>query len=241
MLLKTKCIILHQIKYSDSGLIVQAYTRESGRLSFMVKGMRSKRSGKHNALFQPLSMLDVILYYKESRNIHLLREFSVSYTPSGIFSDVRKSCIAVFLGEMMCNVLREESQNHELFDHIGNSVKYLNEIKTGFSNFHIAFLIGLCSYLGFEPGKRTVAYNRYFDLADGRFVAIPPVHGNYANEVISDILAGFFSASYESMSSIPLTGSLRNEVLETMVKYYSTHLPLLKKVNSLQVLKEIFS
>lgn len=241
MLLKTKCIILHQIKYSDSGLIVQAYTRESGRLSFMVKGMRSKRSGKHNALFQPLSMLDVILYYKESRNIHLLREFSVSYTPSGIFSDVRKSCIAVFLGEMMSNVLREESQNYELFDHIENSVMYLSDSKTGFSNFHIAFLIGLCSYLGFEPGKRTNAENRYFDLVDGRFVAIPPAHGYYANEVISDILAGFFSASYGSMGSIPLTGSLRNEVLETMVKFYSIHLPLLKKVNSLQVLKEIFS
>lgn len=241
MLLKTRCIILHQIKYSDSGLIVQAYTRESGRVSFMVKGMRSKRSGKHNALFQPLSMLDVILYYKESRNIHLLREFSVSYTPSGIFSDVRKSCIAVFLGEMMSNVLREESQNYELFDHIENSVKYLSESKTGFSNFHIAFLIGLCSYLGFEPGKRTAADSRYFDLADGRFVAIPPAHGYYVNEMISDILAGFFAASYGSMSSIPLTGSLRNEVLETIVKYYSIHLPLLKKVNSLQVLKEIFS
>lgn len=241
MLLKTRCIILHQIKYSDSGLIVQAYTRESGRLSFMIKGMRSKRSGKHNALFQPLSMLDVILYYKESRNIHLLREFSVSYTPSGIYSDVRKSCIAVFLGEIMSSVLREESQNYELFDHIESSVKYLNETITGFSNFHIAFLIGLCSYLGFEPGKRTAGDNRYFDLVDGKFVAIPPAHGYYANEAISDIFAGFFSSSYGSMSSIPLTGSLRNEVLETIIKYYSIHLPLLKKVNSLQVLKEIFS
>lgn len=240
MLLKTKCIILHQIKYSDSGLIVQSYTREAGRASFMVKGMRSRRSGKHNAFFQPLSILDVILYYKESHNIHLLKEFSASYSPSEIFSDVSKTCIAVFLGEILSNVLREESRNYELFDHIENSIKYFNESKTGFSNFHIAFLIGLCSYLGFEPGKRTIPENRYFDLTDGKFVAVPPAHGYYANELISDILAAFFSSSYGSMSSIQLTGALRNEVLETIVKFYSIHLPLARKINSLHILKEVF-
>ena len=31
MLHKTKGIILHQIKYTDSGIIVQAYTRDFGR------------------------------------------------------------------------------------------------------------------------------------------------------------------------------------------------------------------
>jgi DNA repair protein RecO (recombination protein O) len=76
---------------------------------------------------------------------------------------------------------------------------------------------------------------------DGKFSVFPPVHGNYANELISDILAGFFSATYDSTSSIPLTGTLRNEVLETIIKYYSIHLPVLKKINSLQVFKEIFN
>ncbi len=240
MLLKTKCIILHHTRYSDSGLILQAYTREAGRLSFMVKGMRSKGSGKHNAFFQTMSMLDVVLYYKESRNIHHLREFSVPYSLSGIYTDIRKSCIAVFLGEILSQVLKEETHNYELYDHIEGSLRFLSESSSGFSNFHIAFLIGLSSYLGFEPGKRTSAREKFFDLADGRFAETPPVHGYYADEVISGILAGFFSASYGSMGAIPLTGSLRNDVLETIIKYYSIHLPLFKKVKSLQVLKEIF-
>jgi hypothetical protein len=34
---------------------------------------------------------------------------------------------------------------------------------------------------------------------------------------------------------------LRNEILETIVKYYSLHLPGLKKINSLEVLKAVFS
>jgi septum formation topological specificity factor MinE len=43
------------------------------------------------------------------------------------------------------------------------------------------------------------------------------------------------------MRSIPLTGSLRDEVLEIIIKYFSIHLPGLKKINSLDVLKDIFS
>lgn len=240
MLQKTRCIILHQIKYSDSGVVVQAYTREFGRQSFMVKGLRSRKTGKHNALFQPMFILDVVLYYRESQSMHMLKEFSVSYSPSDIYSNIKKSCTAVFLGEILSSILKEETRNYELYDFIEHSLKYFNNSHSGFANFHIAFLIGLCSFLGFEPGPRTEKENRYFDMAEGNFVVIPPVHGNYANETVSDILALFFSSTYDSMSSIPLTGTLRNEVLDTIIKYYSIHLPVLKRINSLQVLKEIF-
>ena len=43
-----------------------------------------------------------------------------------------------------------------------------------------------------------------------------------------------------NVSNILLNGNQRNEVLETLVRYYSLHLPGLKKINSLEVLKEVF-
>ena len=241
MLNKTKGIILHQIKYTDSGVIAQVYTREFGRQSLMIKGMRSKKSGKHNVLFQPMFILDLVFYYRESRGIQVLKEFSVSYSPSDIYADIKKSCISVFIAEILTTVLKEETPNHELFDFIEDSIMYLDKCETGFANFHIAFLIGLSSYLGFEPGKRTDPENLYFDLMNGTFVSFPPLHSAYAGPQVSDILASFFSTSFDRMRSIPLTGSLRDDVLETIIKYFSIHLPGLKKINSLDVLKEIFS
>ena len=77
-------------------------------------------------------------------------------------------------------------------------------------------------------------------MVNGVFVHLPPDHGNYANEEISEILAAFFASSYENVNRIVLTGSLRNEVLDVLVRYYSLHLPGLKKVRSLDVLKEVF-
>jgi len=42
------------------------------------------------------------------------------------------------------------------------------------------------------------------------------------------------------MDSIRLSGEVRNKVLDTIIRYYSVHLPGLKKINSLDIMKEIF-
>jgi DNA repair protein RecO (recombination protein O) len=241
MLEKTRGIILNQIKYTDSGVVARMYTRKFGRQSFLVKGMRNRKTGKHNILFQPMFILDLEMYYKASREMQVLKEFSVSFTPYDIHSNIKKSCVAIFLGEVLASVLKEESPHEEMFDYIEESIIYFDSCKEGYANFHIAFLAGLSSFLGFEPGPRTNYSDTYFDMANGKFVAIPPVSGNYANEAVSDILAHFFVASYDTSKNIILTGIMRNEVLETLVKYYSIHLPGLKKIKSLEVLKEVFS
>lgn len=241
MLEKTRGIILHQIKYTDSGIVAQMYTRKFGRQSFLIKGMRNRKTGKHNILFQPMFILDLELYYKATREMQMLKEFSVSFTPFDIYSNIKKSCVAIFLGEVLTSVLKEESPHEEMFDYIEESIIYFENSKESYANFHIAFLAGLSSFLGFEPGTRFEKEESFFDMVNGIFVSVPPVHGNYATEEISNILAEFFVASYDTINKISLTGNIRNDVLETLVRYYSLHLPGLKKIKSLDILKEVFS
>jgi DNA repair protein RecO (recombination protein O) len=241
MIEKTRGIILNQIKYTDSGIIARLYTRKFGRQSFLIRGMRSRKSGKHNILFQPMYILDLEISYKESREMNVLKEFSVSYSPYDIYSDIKKSSVAIFLGEVLTSVLREESSHKEMFDYIEKSIIYFDRCREGYANFHIAFLAGLSSFLGFEPGTRENENDSFFDMSNGIFVPVPPVHGNYANPDVSNILAQIFLASYDNIGNILLKGAMRNEVLDTLLKYYSLHLTGLKKINSLEVLKEVFS
>jgi DNA repair protein RecO (recombination protein O) len=241
MIEKTRGIVLHQVKYTDSGIIVQFYTRKFGRMSFMVKGARNKKAGRHTIFFQPMFIIDLEIYYKESRSMQSIKEYAISYTPSDIHANIKKSSVAIFLGEVLTSVLREESPNEELFDFIEDSVIFFDTSRQDYANFHLGFLAGLSSYLGFEPGTRTGKNDIYFDMLNGNFVPAPPMHGNYANTEISAILADLFSSSYNNIKDIILTGSLRNEVLEVLVRYYSLHLPGLKRIRSLEVLKEVFS
>lgn len=240
MIDSTKAIVLHQIKYSDSGIVVQLFARKYGRISCLIKGLRSKNSGKHNVLFQPMSILEMAIYYKESREMQIMKDFSASYSPADIYSDIRKSSVALFLGEVLTTVLREESPNIELFDFLENSILYFDNSRERYANFHLAFLAGLSTYLGFEPRKPEAHCDKYFDMLNGKFIPYPPAHGNYAVQEISCILPSLFSSSYENADKIMLTGALRNEVLETLMKYFSIHLPGLKRINSLAVLKEVF-
>lgn len=241
MIESTKAIVLHQIKYSDSGIIVRLFTGKFGCLSCLIRGIGNRKSGKHNVFFQPMSILDLSLIYKISREIQTIRDFSVSYSPSDIYSNIMKCPVAIFLGEVLTSVLREESPNEPLFEFMEKSIKFFDRSEKGFSNFHLVFLAGLSSYLGFEPGVKIPGKEKYFDMKNGRFVQIPPDHTNYANPEISKILAALFSSSYEEANNIMLTGSMRNEVLDTLVSYFSLHLPGLKKIKSLEVLREVFA
>lgn len=241
MIEKTRGIILSQIKYTDSGIIARLYTQKFGRQSILIRGMGKKKTGKHNILFSPLCILDLEMNYKATREMQNLKEFSVSYSPSDIYSNIRKSSVAIFLGEVLTSVLKEESPNEEMFDFLERSIIYFDRSVENYSNFHIAFLSGLTSFLGFEPGNRKNTDERFFDMANGRFSSVPPVHGNYASEEISGILADFFASSYDTAATISLNGKIRNEVLEALMEYYALHLPGLKKINSLEILKEVFS
>ena len=164
----------------------------------------------------------------------------MEYAPVDIHNNIKKSSIAIFLGEVLTSVLKEESPQVEMFDFIKDSILYLDSRKERFANFHIAFLAGLCSFLGIEPGKREDNKQIFFDMLNGRFTSVPPVHGNYVDRDNSEILAAFFSTSWDKMDEIVLSGSKRNEILDSILMYYSIHLPGLKKIKSLEILKDVF-
>lgn len=240
MIEKTRGIVLHQIRYTDSGIVAWIYTRKFGRQSFLIRGMRSRKTGRHNIQFQPLFIHDFEISYKQAREMNTLKEFSVAYAPYDIYSDVKKSTVAIFIGEVLTSVLREESPHEELFDYIEKSVIYFDMCRENYANFHIAFLSGLSSYLGFEPGRRESENCRYFDMINGTFVPVPPSHGNYVEAALADTLASVFESSFDAIREIPMKGPFRNEILDTILRYYSLHLPGLRKIRSLEILKEVF-
>ena len=79
----------------------------------------------------------------------------------------------------------------------------------------------------------TYGNSAIFTLTESNVSSIVDVYRNDASSGVTH--------SYNSVSKIPLSGKVRNEVLETIVKFYSLHLPGLKKIKSLEVLKEVFS
>ncbi len=72
MLEKTEGVVLHTIKHSDSGIISHIFTKKHGRLSFMIKGLGSRKGITRRAYFQPLQALNLEFYYRENRDLQII-------------------------------------------------------------------------------------------------------------------------------------------------------------------------
>nr|MBC8458136.1 DNA repair protein RecO [Deltaproteobacteria bacterium] len=101
MLYKTRGIVLHSVKYSESSLIVKVYTEIFGLQSYLLKGIRSQKAKTKPALFQSLSLLDMVVYHKEKSSLHPVKEVRLAAPTHSISSDIRKSSIALFLAELI--------------------------------------------------------------------------------------------------------------------------------------------
>ena len=99
MLQKTVGIVLHTLKYNDTSNIVDIYTRENGRASFLVSVPRSRKSAVKTVLFQPLSMIEFEADYRPMSNLYRIKEAKSWHPFRTLPYDPYKSSIAMFLAE----------------------------------------------------------------------------------------------------------------------------------------------
>jgi len=239
MIVKTKAILLNHIRHSDNSLIARFYTEEYGRLSVMVKGLSAKKGKNRYLYFQPLYLFDLEIYYRDAREMHNLKEINLSFTPVNIPTDLFKSTISLFISEILYATIREEDKNRRLFSFIESSVKALDEMTQGVSNFHIWFLVHLSAYTGIGPSP-TTATGSYFDMINGQFVPSAPLHPDFLEPKSADYLNRLLKYSVEELPSLQISGAERTLFLDQILSYYSLHLPGMKRIRSLRVLNDIF-
>jgi DNA repair protein RecO (recombination protein O) len=205
----------------------------------MVKGISSRKGSTKYTYFQPLYIFDLELYHYENRELHNLKELNLSYIPRNIPGDIRRSSIAMFMGELLNNIIREEDVNLALYTFIESSVISLDEMAEGISNFHLWFLVTLTAYAGIGPSS-SPASGCYFDMLSGQFTSETPMNPDFLEPGFAALLNSLLKATAGELADIHLTGEERTGLLNQMVRYYQLHLPGIRHIKSLQVLKEIF-
>jgi len=241
MLEKTEGIVLHTIKHSDTGIISHIFTKKYGRLSFIVKGLSSKKGATRRAYFQALQPVNMEFYYREKRDLHIIKEATPLFNFTNLHSDIRKNSMIMFLGEVLYKALRPAGPDENLYDYLIDSLDYLDKDNSIAPNFHIGFIIGLTKYLGISPSNNYSANLQYFDMQNGIYTSDPPLHGFYMGKEYSSLLNLFLSSSISECNGILLSGNTRREFLNDMLGFYSLHLPGFKNIKSLKIYSEIFS
>lgn len=241
MLHKTRGIVLRTVSYSDTSIITKIYTEDFGTQSYLIKGAKRKNASVKANLFQPLSLLDLVVYNKEKKKLQVLKEAGVDIHFASIAADPSKTSIVFFLNEILLHCLQEEENNPELFSFLHESMQTLESAEKNFSNFYLIFLVRLSRFLGFYPQGRFSETNLYFDLQEGRFVKEEPLHPDFLNRENSGLLSSVIISNYYNMDTLALSGAERKNLLEILLRFYHLHLSNMGGISSHKVLEQVFA
>jgi DNA repair protein RecO (recombination protein O) len=239
MLIKTQAVVLHYFPYSDSGKIVNLYTKSEGRISALV------RSGKRNStlktsLLQPFSVLEITLDSKPSRIIQYVKDSAPAIVLTSIPYNPVKSAVTLFLAEVLYKTLREQHSDEKLFDFLVNSIDFFDKCKSGIGNFHLIFLFKFSRYLGFFPNIKNYNKNSFFDLRNGILLLEKPPHKFFLSEKETLAFVQMMRFNYQTMNILKLSRLQRQTILEQIILFFQLHLPEIGNIKSFDILQQIF-
>lgn len=230
MLVKTKGIVLKFIKYKETSIIVNIYTRENGLQSYIINGIRSSRSKRNKiALYQPLTLLDLVAYYREGKELQRLSESRIGQPFYSIPLQPKKSAVALFIVEVLSKTLREQTANEELFNFIWNSLLQLDVPDFSGENFHLMFMIKLTKYLGFNPRNSAEIQNELKDQLASTWVRSE--EGRLLNQMLN----------CDYLDTPIMNNSQRSEILGILLSFYQLHVERFGNIKSVKVLNQVFS
>ena len=212
----TELIVLHTTKFGENSLVIHTLSRDYGRRSFLVRGAGKKSM----SFFLPMNVLEADVVASSKSTLYAARNFSPKYPLTGIRNNVFKNSMTMFLSEVLYRAVKEGAVEQGLYEWCEKSIVLLDAMESDFSNFHIHFLLELAVALGFSP-----------ETSD-----LQPFVGEHYH-----IVEGFMQKPFAESMLIPLTGALRNEIAEGILRYIEFHTESSLNIHSLKVLRELFA
>ena len=205
------------------------FTEQFGLRSYIVNGVRSAKAKNKIALFQPLTLLDLVVYEKPQANINRISEIRCQEPFRQIPVQIKKSSIALFLAEILSKILKEETENPDLFQFIYHSIISLDQQTSGYENFHLQFLLKVSRFLGFAPSSGAEMLNQIY-AENNKYYLLETGEEKNLMELL-------WQNQYHA--TVQFNNSTRRHLLELILKYFEIHLENLGEIKSLAVLKEV--
>ena len=232
------CIVLSTLRYKDNDLIIKAFSREIGLVSFIHRGAYKPKKGSTKSAFYQVLSQNLVSTSAKNNDLKTVRDVTSNYLYTSLYTNVFKSSIAMFLSEVLTASIKEEHQNIALFEFLKTAFTYL-DLSDHFANFHLFFLVKLTKFLGFYPDFNENAPDS-FNLRTGKFEL--NLQDNYVIEGESAFfMKAFLKSDFDSYESIKMNSKQRNDFLNNLLLYFELHLIDFRHPKSLEVLKTLFS
>src|SRR6201985_2648386 len=237
MLHKSRGIVFKTTDYGETSVIVQIFTEKFGLQSYIINAVKKPRAKISRNMLQPLHLLDMVVYYKNTGQVQRVAELKNSPVLQSIPYEVIKSSLALFLNEVLYKAVRQQSADENMFGFVFNAIEWLDHQSEGLANFHLLFLTRLTRYLGFYPDNAINA--DYFDMKNGVFSKYKPEGFSYLSPPHTQNFHNLLQSSFENIHQLKFGNDERRYLVQKLLEYYALHIEGFGNIRSHEVLEEV--
>lgn len=226
---------MHKTKFADSGIVVKFFTEKYGTQTFIVKNAFSNKNRHLLPLLAPLSMVELQFDDRKLNQLMYLKELNCYRQYQNIPYDIIKSSLLMFYSELLYRLLYEYGEDSQLYSFIELRMMDLDEVVKVRPDTHIDFMLQMSRILGFAPVTNFDNSHQIFSIPQSSFVH------NWVDEEqnLSPAASKALFAMMNDPLPQPAPKTIRNELLQGMLRYYKHHNEHIGKIESVSILADI--
>lgn len=242
MIHRTEGIVLRTLKHQESNLITTIFTRDQGRMSFILKGFRTARGRQKYSYFQPLSIVELVYQERPNRDLHSIREGRLAHLLHTVQTEPVKLSLGLAMMEIFYDTVKEAGPEENLYQFLRHLILTLDEADKRLIHFFIYFLVHLTKYLGFFPSDQSEGLKGCtFDPKTG---ILTPTE---KNERVAHLLRQFLYAkdsllpNQTSAQQIRFNSEEKRDLIKELFVYYQWHIDGFQYPQTMKVFAEVFA
>jgi len=243
-LIKTQALLLKKINFQDSSTIIHFYTREHGKISIIAKGSRQIKS-QFRGYLEPLNFLNIIYYYKPTREIQTLSKVDMLQNFVSNLNDIRANYISLAILELIDKLVHHNEENQRLFDMTINTLKYIDQNPNMSDLGLILFLLGAIKTLGYRIDLNNCHFcgadlNRFFFDEKNPQPVCYNCSSKYFDEISADQLVWLkYIDNIDLLNPLkPIKSVEKSSIIVDFLLFYAgIYFDFYPKLNSLEMLK----
>lgn len=239
---KTAAIVLCTVPINDHTQFVHLYTEQRGRITCRIPLVsRGKRASQLRNMMTPMTLLQLDLKPGHGDILQIQEAEILSSPYMFTMMHPEKAAQCMYIAELTQHMVRplDQEPDRRLWQFLQHSLEVLENVQSGWANFHLVFTCQLISLMGFSIDASEYKPDYLFDFCEGVFTAGPIYHPYYLNAESAKWLHRVLLTSYDDMATLPFSRDQRNAMLDMLLAFLKQQVPELGEMKCVEVLKSL--
>ena len=160
MIVNTTAIVLKTFPYGETSLISRCFTKEKGKISFIIKGAQSKKN-LLSPYFQPLSYIQIIYNENAKRELQIISKVNFVNIWTKITGSLKKITLLQSILEITDFTIEKNDPHPKLFNILIDVINYFENNQFKENLIFWFYECELLSELGFGIDLKNNMDNKY--------------------------------------------------------------------------------